>query len=230
MPDVIDILRNLPSAVTPGPAGSDVVAADLARAHHAVARQRRLRMTVAGAAVVAVAAVGVGAAQLGGQPGGQAPVAGGTGETAQSVRLELVAYTGEQPKGFEVSTVPEGWQVVSDDASSFVVAPPGEEISPPGPGRAVSLADRIAVSLQGLSEFGGNQQIKQVDINGEAGQLGFALESEDKLSDTRWLMFPDGAGHSVLVQVPASVKLTDDQIVRFARGITVTDQAQEIGG
>lgn len=227
MPDVTDVLRSLPQTFTPAHPGPEVVADDVARGHHAVTRRRRQRIALSGAAVAVVAAVAVGVGQLGLQPGRPA---GNAGVTAQSAQLKLVAYTGEQPKGFKVSTVPNGWQVVSDDASSFVVAPPGQEVTPPKPGQAFSVVDRIAVSLQGLTKFDEKQRVKKVDINGEEGQLGFALESEGKLSDTRWLIFPDGAGRQVVVQVPRSVDLTEDQIVRFAQGISVTDQAQEIGG
>jgi hypothetical protein len=60
--------------------------------------------------------------------------------------------------------------------------------------------------------------------------IGFAQGPGGRISDVKWLMFPDAAGHRVLVQVPASVNLTDDQLADFARGISVTDQAQEIGG
>ncbi|MFI5936451.1 hypothetical protein [Actinoplanes sp. NPDC051494] len=43
-------------------------------------------------------------------------------------------------------------------------------------------------------------------------------------------MFPAAGGDKVLVSVPASVGLDDDQVTDFARGITVTDRAQPIGG
>jgi len=220
MPDVIDVLRNLPRAVTPGPASPEVVAADVTRGRHAVTRRRRLRLGLCGAAVAVAVAVAVGAGQVGRQPGGTAP----------SARVQFVSYTGQQPKGFKISTVPDGWQVISDDESSFVVAPPGQDVSPPKPGHAFGVGNRIAVSLQGLTQLDPDQHISRVDINGEEGQLGFARERGGKLSDIRWLIFPDGAGHRVLVQVPASVRLTDDQVVRFARGIGVTGEAREIGG
>jgi len=221
MPDVIDVLRNLPRAVPPAPVSPEVVAADVTRGRHAVTRRRRMRLGLCGAAVAVAVAVAVGAGQAGRLPGGT---------SSSSIRVELVAYTGEQPRGFKINTVPEGWQVISDDASSFVVAPPGQDVSPPKPGHAFSVADRIAVSLQALTQLADNQPIKKVDINGHEGQLGFAGQAGGKLSDTRWLIFPDGSGHRVLVQVPASVRLTDEQIVRFAQGITVTAQAQQIGG
>jgi hypothetical protein len=44
------------------------------------------------------------------------------------------------------------------------------------------------------------------------------------------LFFPGGKGSNVQVQVPASVGLSDDQVIAFAEGITVTDKATAIGG
>jgi hypothetical protein len=231
MPDVMDVLRTLPHAVTPAPTSPDVVAADLARGHRAlVGRRRRFAFSGAAVVAVAVAAVAVGIGQIG-QPGGAAPtVAEGPGTTTQTLRPKLVAYTGTQPVGFEVSTVPEGWQVISSDTSMFVVTPPGQDTAQPAPGRAVSLQGRISVSLQGLSRLPDGSPVTKVDINGRAGELGFPWETEGKLSDTRWLIFPDASDRKVLVQVPGELGLSDDQIVRFAKGIAVTDEAESVGG
>jgi hypothetical protein len=216
MPDVQDVLRSLSHTVDAGPAGPEIVAGDVARGHHAVRHRRRQRFAFAFAgAFVAVAAVLVGI---------------GIPTTGSDTRLELAAYTGDQPAGFKVSTVPDGWQVVSSDQSSFVVAPPGADTSAPGAGEAVSVKDKITVSLQALSSFPEKSPTRAVDINGKAGQLGHPLETLDKLSDTRWLVFPGDTGSNVQVQVPASGELNDDQIVAFAEGITVTDQATPIGG
>jgi hypothetical protein len=216
MPDVLDVLRSLSHTVDAAPAGPGIVAGDVARGHHAVRHRRRQRFAFAFAgAFVAVAAVLVGIG---------IPTAG------SDTRLELVAYTGDQPAGFKVSTVPDGWRVVSSDQSSFVVAPPGVDISAPGAGEAVSVRDQITVSLQALSSFPEKSPVREVDINGKDGRLGHPLETLDKLSDTRWLVFPGDTGSNVQVQVPASVELSDDQIVAFAEGITVTDQATPIGG
>ncbi len=62
MPDVIDMLQALPDAVTPGPAGPDLAAADVARGHRALAQRRRRRLagvtgTAAAGAVAAVLAI-----------------------------------------------------------------------------------------------------------------------------------------------------------------------------
>jgi hypothetical protein len=83
--------------------------------------------------------------------------------------------------------------------------------------------------LQGMSELPSGSQPTQVTINGKQGQLGFAEGGTGK-SRYEWLIFPDSAGHKVLVQVPASLGLTQAQIVSFAQGITVTKAAKAAAG
>ena len=57
MSDIIDMLQALPHAITPGPAGPDLAAADVARGHRALGQRRRRRLAgVAGTAAVAAAA------------------------------------------------------------------------------------------------------------------------------------------------------------------------------
>ena len=59
MPDIVEVLQGLPDAITPGPAGPDLAAADVARGHRALGQRRRRRLAgVTGTAVAgAVAAV-----------------------------------------------------------------------------------------------------------------------------------------------------------------------------
>jgi hypothetical protein len=58
MPDIVDMLQALPPAVTPGPAGPDLAAADVARGHRALGQRRRRRLAgVAGTVAVGAAAV-----------------------------------------------------------------------------------------------------------------------------------------------------------------------------
>jgi hypothetical protein len=54
MSDIVDLLQELPQAITPGPAGPDLVAADVARGHRALGRRRGYRL----AGVAGVAAAG----------------------------------------------------------------------------------------------------------------------------------------------------------------------------
>jgi len=241
MPDVQEMLRTLPHAVTPRPAGADVVAADVARGHHALSRQRRRRFAGLGAAAAVVAAVAVTVASQPAQLGRSAPSATGRSTaTAQAPKIQLAAYTGAQPVGFIVSTVPAGWRVYSSDDYSFVVAPPGATTTPPSAvpaggqaqakaghqvSQGVSFVGKIAVMLQGMSELPSGSQPTQVTINGKTGQLGFAEGGTGK-TRYEWLIFPDAAGHKILVQVPASLGLTQAQVVSFAQGITVTRAAK----
>jgi len=240
MPDVQEMLRTLPHAVTPRPAGTDVVAADVARGHHALSRQRRRRLAGLGGAVAVVAAVAVTVTSQPAQPGRSAPsAAGSSSATSQTPKIQLAAYTGPQPAGFRVSTVPVGWRVISSDDYSFVVAPPGAPaVSATVPadgkaGRKVSAAGsyvgKLVVMLQGMSELPSGSQPTQVTVNGKEGQLGFALGGTGASRD-EWLIFPDAAGHKVLVQVPVSLGLTQAQIVSFAQGITVTSAVKATVG
>jgi hypothetical protein len=237
MQDVLDVLQSLPHHVPP--AAADVVADDVARGRRALIRRRRRRIACSSAAVAAVAAVAVGATQLGASA--PAPVAKEPAATSQTSRVRLVAYTGAQPVGFKVSTVPAGWTVVSSDRTAFVVAPPGAKVThhrprrpaasvqdPDGQG-GVSFEGRIAVMLQGMSRLPSRSPVTKVTVNGKQGLLGLA-DGGDAATRAAWLIFPDGAGHQVLVQVPRSLGLTDDQIVRFAQGITVTGEAQPAAG
>jgi hypothetical protein len=58
MPDIVDMLQALPPAVTPGPAGPDLAAADVARGHRALGQRRRRRLAgMAGTAAVGGVAV-----------------------------------------------------------------------------------------------------------------------------------------------------------------------------
>jgi hypothetical protein len=76
MPDIVDMLQTLPHAVTPGPAGPDLAAADVARGHRALRQRRRRRLAgVAGTAAVGAAAVVLAATSA---PWSAAPTATGT--------------------------------------------------------------------------------------------------------------------------------------------------------
>jgi hypothetical protein len=251
----MDMLRTLPHAVTPEPAGPGIAAADVARGHRALSRRRHRRLAGAAGAVAVVAGVAVAIGQPA-QPGKSTPSAAGGTTFPQTSTIRLTAYTGTQPGGFKVATVPAGWQVASSDAYSFVVAPPGASTAPAGAAASVapaaaargvepaaasatqkkvpvsapgSYAGRIVVMLQGLSQLPKNEAVTTVTVNGKQGQLGLA---EGGTAKTRyeWLIYPDAKGHKILIQLPASVGLTTAQLVKFADGITVTSAAKTAAG
>jgi len=226
MQEVEDMLRALPQAVTPGPAGADVAAGDVARGHRALARRRRRRMAGVAGGVAVVAGVAVTVVSLPSQAGRTAPPAAASGSTrAHAPAIRLVAYTGAQPAGFTVSTVPAGWKIVSSDDFSFVLAPPGTPTAPSADGQGVSFIGRIVVMLQGDSQLASDAKVTTVTVNGRTGQLALA-DGGDAKTSAKWLIYPDAKGNKVLIQVPVSLDLSNAQIVRFAEGVAVTSAAK----
>ncbi|MFB7499207.1 hypothetical protein ACFC09_31735 [Streptomyces sp. NPDC056161] len=237
MTNVLSTLRSTGDV----PADAETVAADVARGRGALLRRRRRR--VAGvAAVAAVAAIAAGSAgQFGGgrSSGPSTAAVQRTPSTAQQKSataqqkseapqqtpdLQFAAYHGPQPAGFTVDTVPAGWKVESSTTSVFVAVPPGTHTPKPVPG-ATDLSRGIAVMLQGMSRLPADASVTKVTVKGKAGSLGL---TEDK--GAKWLIYPDSAGHNVLVQTPVELGLTDSQIVRFAEGVTVTGDAEAAAG
>jgi hypothetical protein len=221
MRDVTVLLSTLGDTSASEPTDEAVVAADVVRGHRALLRRRR--HWVVGSSVVAVAAVAVVTANVASSGGDRVPSVAVQQHSAtqQTPQVRLVAYTGAQPAGFTVDTVPAGWRVVSSDINDFVAVPPGTVVK----SADVRLTSGIAVLLQGASHLPSGSSATTVTVNGKAAQWGLTRDKAVK-----WLMFSDAAGHQVLVQVPIALGLTTDQIVRFADGITVTGAARTAGG
>jgi hypothetical protein len=100
MPDIVDMLQALPPAVTPGPAGPGLAAADVARGHRAVRQRRRRRLTgVAGTVAVGAAAavlVATSAQQPAGpaRPAAQAPA---VNSPLMTLAARISANAGSRP-------------------------------------------------------------------------------------------------------------------------------------
>jgi hypothetical protein len=217
MKDMIDALGALRQTGPQAPADAETVAADVARAHRGLVHRRRRRWVV-GSGAAAVTAIAVGAAVVVGVSG-HAPAAPVHQQAAQvQQQVQLAAYTGNQPAGFVVQTVPVGWKVVSSNQYAFEVVPPTVSTADP---RKINFMSGITVMLQGDSTFPSGSRLTPVTVNGRPGQLGYP---EGNIA--QWLVFSDAKGNKVMVQVPVNLGLTTDQIVRFADGITVTGDAQ----
>lgn len=225
--DIIDLLQRDPACIDAPPASPAVVSADLARGHRALVRRRRR--------IAARSLVGVGAAAallslslvpLATQDGHRTSLAGGSAGSSTASALRLVDYTGPQPGGFTVGKVPADWSVRSNDEYSFLIQPRGaaDAVSANG---LVDLSNDIVVMLQGLSTLPAGSA-RPVSVNGRPAQIGEPKSGTAGQTAT-WLIFPDGAGHSVLVQAPAGT-FTTDQLVTLAASITVSGQAQAVGG
>jgi hypothetical protein len=100
MPDIVDMLQALPHAVTPGPAGPDVAAADVARGHRALGQRRRRRLAgVAGTVAVAAVAVVLAAtsALRPAAPAGSAAQAPAANSKLVALAARISASDGSQP-------------------------------------------------------------------------------------------------------------------------------------
>jgi hypothetical protein len=196
------------------------VVADLARGQRALRRRRTLQ-TAAGSvfAVAAVAAAVI--AGTGGSPAGtpSTPQAGGdrpaTG-SPQTIGTKLVAYQGEQPKGFTLDKVPDGWELQGADDYGIVIAPKGFKDKNPN-----SFAGKILAQLQ---EFAPNEELKgkEVTVNGSTGLLTKMLDQTDgsalfvKLGEGRWLV----------IQVWDGLGWGEKEVLEFASGIHVDENAK----
>jgi hypothetical protein len=95
------------SAVPPTAAQID---ADLIRGRHALRRRRAVRTIAGSAFAVAAAVAAFSVTAVGGGPSGVAPGhPTATEPPAAGDQVQLVAYTGKQPKGFTIEKVPDGW-------------------------------------------------------------------------------------------------------------------------
>jgi len=209
---------------------SDLVDADVRRGQSALLRRRRRRAvwtsagsTLAAAAIVATAIV-VGGSDRSGS--GEAPAArpdtsrpdtaAGPGpQTEPGVRL--VAYTGEQPNGFIVDQVPDGWYIQDPEHPQFslTIAPNGDTSHPDGfDGKLVVFLLSSSVPQQ-LPENG-----DPVTVDGQPGAVTHA-DAADLLT------YADADGRYVQVQAwRSALHWSNEQLVEFAEGVEVTSDAE----
>jgi hypothetical protein len=221
MSDIEQLLRQTAksSEIAPTP---DVVEADIRRGRSAWRHRRRRRAvwssvgsTVAAAVVVGTAIVAGG---VGGSDGaGESPAAGPEAAPSQAPKsgVHLVAYDGEQPNGFIVDLVPDGWYIQTPDHPqySLTIAPEGDTSSPDG------YVGKLVVMLQSRSVGPGlPQRGDPVEVNGRPGVVSDG-------GDADLLTYDYGNGTYVDVQAWHSLGWTNEQLVAFAEGVTVTPDA-----
>jgi hypothetical protein len=143
MQDIVDMLQALPHAVTPGPAGPDLAAADVARGHRALRQRRRRRLAgAAGTAAAATAAVVLlatpaprsAAPAAAGVAGGAHPANTGAPTSPADAKpplVKLAAYLAAEPRPAGDATLVERetgtptqagvtvWDLYTDDGRYF---------------------------------------------------------------------------------------------------------------
>jgi hypothetical protein len=193
----------------PHPVPSDLDA-DIARGRRAV-HVRRTRVFGAGLSLaLLLGGVGFGLSQTGvsdQRPAVAAP-------SVQSPKLAFVAYTGDQPAGFSVDTVPAGWHVDSVNEYSLLITPPGLNTGPN------DFIGKLLVSLESLdaTETPGDE----VSVGGQTGHLIRGYGGDD-YGQLRWT---DAKGNRMYVQWPLDAGWSDKEMTDFAAGIKVHGAAK----
>jgi hypothetical protein len=230
MPDLMTRLAALHDAPL-SPVDDVVVASDLRRGHAALINQRRRRGALAGVAALGVVAIGslshldasggkqrtppqaiqasAGTSTL--VPAAPTSILASQHASRSVPLLELVAYHGKQLPGYTVERVPKGYVLQGISGSVLDVAAAGDHSS-------LNLFGNKLVVM--LNDHPGPQDGERVTVNGRQGR--FRADE----NGTRTLTYNDGT-HNVELQVWRNIKISRDQLVSFAEGVTVLPGAQE---
>ena len=131
--------------------------------------------------------------------------------------VKLVDYVGQEPSGFVIGTVPQGYDLdlQASNAYTVVIAPAGDADKDPD-----SFVGKLVVSAEDASSYRslsslGNQS---VSVGGVAGRLG-----DDGTATQVWWQVG-----SIMIDVQCwdSIGLTHDQLVSFAATVSTTPQLQ----
>ncbi|GAA1628910.1 hypothetical protein [Actinoplanes couchii] len=197
---------------------TDQVAADIARGQRALRRRRLVQAGGGSAFAVAALAAAVAFATTGGAPAAStSPLAQGTvagGSVAPTVKL--VAYTGKQPEGFTLDKVPDGWEIQGVDAGVLTIAPKNAKDK-----NIHNFEDKVVVMLQSVDETGTPKGDK-VQVAGNPGVLGKA----EGMTTGWWLYVDQPSGPRMQVQVWDGLGWSKTDVLGFAEGIHVTEDAQ----
>lgn len=245
MNDLESLLRRAARPGAPGPVPDSVVDDDINRGRRALVRQRIRRggartllagaLLAGGYSVVDAQTGGAGTDRTAGSPmPGVAELAGeepGTDGSEPKVGLatptvgtqpaiQLVSYTGEQPAGFTVGSVPQGWELQGADAYSLLIARQGD------PDTDIHSFDgKLVVMLQSKDEDAWTAGA-EVIVGASTGLID--RDPERNGPGNARLFFQDAAGHRLVVQVPAALGWSDAQIAQF--GTTVQANANAAAG
>ncbi|HUR75688.1 MAG TPA: hypothetical protein VMZ00_15510 [Sporichthya sp.] len=211
------MLDNL--AGSPRPASDGDLAGDLTRGHSAL-RRRRVTLITNGALALAV----IGGLTLAGTSGAfdgsdakspsvnAAPSVDLGGEATSAI--QFVAYTGAQPEGFTVATVPDGWKIQGVTEYALLIVPPsGVDDS------LDSFVGKLVVMLES-QDAKGPFDGKEIAVGDRTGVISRPGDGYGQLH------FTDANGNRLDVQWPDNKQWTDAEMADFAAGITVLDGAK----
>ena len=229
----LDTLLSQAAHSPDSPASEATVEADLARGRRAL-NHRRMRRTGTRSVLAGALAIGAFAAYSPGSHPSTSTAAGkpvtatatskaptlSTSTTGGSVSaaIKLVAYTGDQPKGYTVDSVPAGWEIQGVDNYVLTIAPIGfanQNID--------AFEGKLVVMLQSKDE----QPLTAADGDQVAVGSGTGIVSKFDREHGQQLNYRDASsGKWVDVQAPLSLHWTDAQLGQFAAGVHVNDGAE----
>jgi hypothetical protein len=239
MSDITELFNSVGPSADDAPT-EETVEADLARGRTALTRDHRRRTirrsmlasTSVAAAVVAI----VVATQLGGGAGAShhQNIATKTPAThtqatfpkahkthahkIHTTPIKLVAYNGKQLAGFTVDKVPDGWFLSTSTQFALLIDPQGDKDNDPN-----AFVGKLAVLTQSR-DVHGLPNGTPVTVNGQPG----VVTDQGKYGLSLTYNSPSGFG--VVIQAPAALNWTDDQLVSFAEGVHVTNNAVQSRG
>jgi hypothetical protein len=219
MTELHPVLEDL--AGTSGPINPGVVDADLVRGRRALRARRRNALaggTFALASVVALATVGLG----GGTSAGHAPNLAAAPSAGSPVvatpHISFVAYTGAQPAGFRVDSVPQDWRVQGVSAYTLDITPPNLHTD------LNDFQGKLVVMLEStdadLSDIPAGFSVSHTSVDGRPALL---LKPGDGYGSLHWT---DATGHRMDVQWPLDAGWSDAEMTQFAAGVHATSAAK----
>jgi hypothetical protein len=213
MTDMIDRLADLGNTPIGSPSVSEVDG-DLARGRSALRRRNRKAGTAALSLAVAVGG-GIALFASGGSNGGRHAPAVATPPVPQTVKL--VDYVGQEPQGFHIGVIPQGYDLDLQASTPFevVIAPTGDADKDPD-----SFVGKVAITAEDVSNYGSMSSLgnQSVTVAGNSGRLG-----DDGTATQVWWQVG-----SIVIDVQAwdSIGLTRAQLVSFASSVSTTPQLQ----
>jgi hypothetical protein len=131
------------------------------------------------------------------------------------VTAKLVAYQGEQPKGFTIDKVPSGWEIQGVSPGALTVAPIGIKDQEPD-----SFVGKIAIMLQSQDDKS-TPTGTAVTVGGKPGVINDGQGTDH--GKNVWVKEPNGIW--MLVQIWDGTGWTQESMVEFADGIHVLPTA-----
>jgi hypothetical protein len=239
MPDLRTLLHEAADAGPLDPALA-CVDDDLARGRRALTR-RRLRRAVTPTGLLAAVAAGL--LVVGPQltapsapivtPLGAATVGPSTSGTVLTAGISLVAYAGNQPAGYTIDKVPQGWEIQNVDRYSLVIAPIGAKDQDPNSFEGKILIgkanpDEVAVQRDG---------VKLIKVGGVTARF-FTFSDPVPQSPSgsgsdaaaQGLLLPTGKNAFLIFQLPGSLHWDAATVADFAAGVHMQPGAKAAAG